>query len=201
MLNPCWFGGGGRATNSPVYALFIYFNGHLFLQISMLFQACWEFPVVSHCPLLSPILIFDWEHKITLMMNVEICHFYKNSLFMSPFPVVLTPFLRCLWLNRITACAVTMKKYVEANISQNSYITIKYFMKMLSSISETLIFVFMGVSTIGRNHEWNWAFIGFTLLFCMLWRALSKLHGQPENKLDKKLWTLLAETESRRERM
>ncbi|XP_026522557.1 sodium/hydrogen exchanger 4 isoform X2 [Notechis scutatus] len=73
----------------------------------------------------------------------------------------------------ITACAVTMKKYVEANISQNSYITIKYFMKMLSSISETLIFVFMGVSTIGRNHEWNWAFIGFTLLFCMLWRALS----------------------------
>ncbi|XP_039175524.1 sodium/hydrogen exchanger 4 isoform X1 [Crotalus tigris] len=73
----------------------------------------------------------------------------------------------------ITACAVTMKKYVEANISQNSYITIKYFMKMLSSISETLIFVFMGVSTVGRNHEWNWAFIGFTLLFCMLWRALS----------------------------
>ncbi|KAK9401821.1 sodium/hydrogen exchanger 4 [Crotalus adamanteus] len=73
----------------------------------------------------------------------------------------------------ITACAVTMKKYVEANISQNSYITIKYFMKMLSSISETLIFVFMGVSTVGRNHEWNLAFIGFTLLFCMLWRALS----------------------------
>ncbi|XP_070607940.1 sodium/hydrogen exchanger 4 [Erythrolamprus reginae] len=73
----------------------------------------------------------------------------------------------------ITACAVTMKKYVEANVSQNSYVTIKYFMKMLSSISETLIFVFMGVSTIGPNHEWNWAFIGFTLLFCMLWRALS----------------------------
>ncbi|XP_063160427.1 sodium/hydrogen exchanger 4 [Candoia aspera] len=73
----------------------------------------------------------------------------------------------------ITACAVTMKKYVEANVSQNSYITIKYFMKMLSSVSETLIFVFMGVSTVGRNHEWNWAFIGFTLLFCMLWRALS----------------------------
>ncbi|XP_062983557.1 sodium/hydrogen exchanger 4 [Elgaria multicarinata webbii] len=75
----------------------------------------------------------------------------------------------------ITACAVTMKKYVEANVSPNSYTTIKYFMKMLSSISETLIFVFMGVSTVSRNHEWNWAFIGFTLVFCMLWRALSVL--------------------------
>uniref|UniRef100_A0A8D2KW32 Sodium/hydrogen exchanger n=1 Tax=Varanus komodoensis TaxID=61221 RepID=A0A8D2KW32_VARKO len=73
----------------------------------------------------------------------------------------------------ITACAVTMKKYVEANISPNSYVTTKYFMKMLSSISETLIFVFMGVSTVSRNHEWNWAFIGFTLVFCTLWRAIS----------------------------
>ncbi|XP_020639702.3 sodium/hydrogen exchanger 4 [Pogona vitticeps] len=73
----------------------------------------------------------------------------------------------------IAACAVTMKKYVEANVSQNSYTTIKYFMKMLSSISETLIFVFMGVSTVSRNHEWNWAFVCFTLVFCVLWRALS----------------------------
>ncbi|KAJ7425289.1 Sodium/hydrogen exchanger 4 [Willisornis vidua] len=74
---------------------------------------------------------------------------------------------------RMTACAVTMKKYVEENVSQNSYTTIKYFMKMLSSISETLIFVFMGVSTVGKNHEWNWAFICFTLLFCLIWRTLS----------------------------
>ncbi|XP_067419628.1 sodium/hydrogen exchanger 4 [Emydura macquarii macquarii] len=73
----------------------------------------------------------------------------------------------------MTACAVTMKKYVEENVSQNSYTTIKYFMKMLSSVSETLIFVFMGVSTVGRNHEWNWAFVSFTLLFCSIWRMLS----------------------------
>lgn len=67
-----------------------------------------------------------------------------------------------------------MKKYVEENVCQNSYTTIKYFMKMLSSVSETLIFVFMGVSTVGKNHEWNWAFICFTLLFCLIWRTLSK---------------------------
>ncbi|XP_008165173.2 sodium/hydrogen exchanger 2 [Chrysemys picta bellii] len=72
----------------------------------------------------------------------------------------------------ITACAMTMNKYVEENVSQKSYTTIKYFMKMLSSVSETLIFIFMGVSTIGKNHEWNWAFVSFTLLFCLIWRAL-----------------------------
>nr|XP_060625714.1 sodium/hydrogen exchanger 2 [Anolis sagrei ordinatus] len=72
----------------------------------------------------------------------------------------------------ITACAMTMNKYVEENVSQKSYTTIKYFMKMLSSVSETLIFIFMGVSTIGKNHEWNWAFVCFTLLFCLVWRAL-----------------------------
>lgn len=68
-----------------------------------------------------------------------------------------------------------MKKYVEENVSTTSYTTIKYLMKMLSNISETLIFVFMGVSTVGRNHEWNWPFVSFTLVFCLLWRALSKI--------------------------
>ncbi|XP_025029216.1 sodium/hydrogen exchanger 2 [Python bivittatus] len=72
----------------------------------------------------------------------------------------------------ITACAMTMNKYVEENVSQKSYTTIKYFMKMLSSVSETLIFIFMGVSTVGKNHEWNWAFVCFTLLFCLIWRSL-----------------------------
>ncbi|EOB05831.1 Sodium/hydrogen exchanger 2, partial [Anas platyrhynchos] len=72
----------------------------------------------------------------------------------------------------ITSCAMTMNKYVEENVSQKSYTTIKYFMKMLSSVSETLIFIFMGVSTVGKNHEWNWAFVSFTLLFCLIWRAL-----------------------------
>ncbi|XP_053311082.1 sodium/hydrogen exchanger 2-like [Spea bombifrons] len=72
----------------------------------------------------------------------------------------------------ITTCAMSMNKYVEENVSQKSYTTIKYFMKMLSSVSETLIFIFMGVSTVGNNHEWNWAFVCFTLFFCLVWRAM-----------------------------
>jgi hypothetical protein len=33
----------------------------------------------------------------------------------------------------------------------------------------------MGVSTVGKNHEWNWAFVCFTLAFCLIWRALGKV--------------------------
>ena len=74
---------------------------------------------------------------------------------------------------------MTMNKYVEENVSQKSYTTIKYFMKMLSSVSETLIFIFMGVSTVGKNHEWNWAFVCFTLAFCLIWRALGNERTSP----------------------
>ena len=49
---------------------------------------------------------------------------------------------------RITFCGITMKNYVEANISAKSSTTIKYTMKMLSSSSETIIFMFLGVNTV-----------------------------------------------------
>ncbi|KAM4661620.1 sodium/hydrogen exchanger 2-like [Amazona ochrocephala] len=75
----------------------------------------------------------------------------------------------------IIACAMGMKRYVEANISLKSHTTVKYFMKMWSSVSDTLIFIFLGVSTIGENHEWNWPYICFTLIFCLVWRALGVL--------------------------
>ncbi|KAJ7310302.1 hypothetical protein JRQ81_007206 [Phrynocephalus forsythii] len=75
----------------------------------------------------------------------------------------------------IIACAMGMKRYVEANISLKSHTTIKYFMKMWSSVSDTLIFIFLGVSTIGDNHEWSWPYIFFTIVFCLLWRALGVL--------------------------
>lgn len=71
----------------------------------------------------------------------------------------------------IIACSMSMKRYVEANISQKSHTTIKYFMKMWSSVSETLIFIFLGVSTIGDKHEWSWPYVCFTMLFCLVWRA------------------------------
>uniref|UniRef100_A0A3Q1JAR9 Sodium/hydrogen exchanger n=1 Tax=Anabas testudineus TaxID=64144 RepID=A0A3Q1JAR9_ANATE len=75
----------------------------------------------------------------------------------------------------IVTCAVTMKQYVEANVSEHSNITIQYFLKMWSSVSETLIFIFLGVSTIQDIHMWSWPFVCSTLLLCLVWRATGVL--------------------------
>ncbi|XP_040888735.1 sodium/hydrogen exchanger 2-like [Toxotes jaculatrix] len=75
----------------------------------------------------------------------------------------------------IITCAITMKYYVEENVSQRSCTTIRHVVKMLSTVSETLIFFFLGVVTITSEHEWNWAYILFTLLFAFIWRGLGIL--------------------------
>ncbi|XP_053497817.1 sodium/hydrogen exchanger 1b isoform X2 [Ictalurus furcatus] len=72
----------------------------------------------------------------------------------------------------LIACGVVMRPYVEANISHKSYTTIKYFLKMWSSVSETLIFIFLGVSTVAGPHHWNFIFVFFTIILCLISRVL-----------------------------
>lgn len=88
----------------------------------------------------------------------------------------------CLTLfPRIVTCALTMKYYVEENVSQHSCTTIRHVVKMLCSISETLIFLFLGVVTVTTEHEWNWAYILFTLFFALVWRGLGKQGFSSDN--------------------
>lgn len=77
---------------------------------------------------------------------------------------------------RITFCGITMKNYVEANISHKSHTTIKYALKMLSSSSETIIFIFLGVATVNNQHSWNTWFVLLTIVFCSVFRVIGKSH-------------------------
>ncbi|XP_033149557.1 sodium/hydrogen exchanger 3 isoform X9 [Drosophila busckii] len=72
----------------------------------------------------------------------------------------------------ITFCGITMKNYVESNISQKSHTTVKYALKMLSSSSETIIFMFLGVATVNNMHVWNTWFVVLTILFCSVFRVI-----------------------------
>nr|XP_015919818.1 sodium/hydrogen exchanger 3 isoform X2 [Parasteatoda tepidariorum] len=72
----------------------------------------------------------------------------------------------------LTFCGITMKNYVEENISYKSHITVKYAMKMIASSSETIIFLFLGVSTVNDNHEWNTWFVVMTIFFCTVYRTI-----------------------------
>ncbi|XP_063810774.1 sodium/hydrogen exchanger 1 [Pseudophryne corroboree] len=75
----------------------------------------------------------------------------------------------------LISSGVVMRPYVEANISHKSHTTIKYFLKMWSSVSETLIFIFLGVSTVAGPHSWNWTYVISTLIFCLIARVLGVL--------------------------
>ncbi|XP_051999655.1 sodium/hydrogen exchanger 1-like [Xyrauchen texanus] len=72
----------------------------------------------------------------------------------------------------LIACGAVMRPYVEANISHKSHTTIKYFLKMWSSVSDTLIFIFLGMSTVAGDHEWNWTFVIMTVILCLVARVL-----------------------------
>ncbi|CAG9761669.1 unnamed protein product [Ceutorhynchus assimilis] len=89
-----------------------------------------------------------------------------------PIFIFVMAYLAYLNAEVITFCGITMKNYVEANVSVKSHTTIKYAMKMLSSSSETIIFMFLGVATVNKSHDWNTWFIILTILFCSVYRVI-----------------------------
>lgn len=90
-------------------------------------------------------------------------------------PYIFFSFLSSSHSNRITFCGITMKNYVESNISQKSHTTIKYALKMMSSSSETIIFMFLGVATVNNRHDWNTCFVVLTIIFCSVYRTIGEL--------------------------
>lgn len=63
-----------------------------------------------------------------------------------------------------------MKQYVEFNITKKSNLTIEYVLKMASTIMEGIIYMFMGMSTVSDNHEWNTGFVLVTIICCTIYR-------------------------------
>uniref|UniRef100_A0A8C6TCP1 Sodium/hydrogen exchanger n=1 Tax=Neogobius melanostomus TaxID=47308 RepID=A0A8C6TCP1_9GOBI len=105
----------------------------------------------SHMSVIEPLFVFAFSYMAYL--TAEIFHLSG--------------------IMALIASAVVMKPYVEANISQKSRTTIKYFLKMWSGVSETLIFIFLGVATVGgKNLTWNWIFMTATVFLCLIARFI-----------------------------
>uniref|UniRef100_A0A672RKP9 Sodium/hydrogen exchanger n=1 Tax=Sinocyclocheilus grahami TaxID=75366 RepID=A0A672RKP9_SINGR len=73
----------------------------------------------------------------------------------------------------ITFCGVCCQKYINANMDEKSVITLRYTLKMMANGSETMIFVFLGVSAIDKTiWVWNTGFILLTLFFVVAFRFM-----------------------------
>ncbi|KAK7124523.1 hypothetical protein R3I94_018783 [Phoxinus phoxinus] len=73
----------------------------------------------------------------------------------------------------ITFCGVCCQKYINANMDEKSVTTLRYTLKVMANGSETMIFVFLGVSAIDRNiWVWNTGFILLTILFIIVFRFM-----------------------------
>uniref|UniRef100_A0A914YM40 Cation/H+ exchanger domain-containing protein n=1 Tax=Panagrolaimus superbus TaxID=310955 RepID=A0A914YM40_9BILA len=72
----------------------------------------------------------------------------------------------------IIACGVAMKEYVKGNITHEANTSVKYLTKLLALSGETIIFMFLGLSTISSSHKWDTHFVVITILACLIYRTL-----------------------------
>lgn len=69
---------------------------------------------------------------------------------------------------------MAMKQYIKGNITQEAASSVKYLVKMLSEGSETVIFMFLGLTTMSDAHSWDAIFIMVTVLGCLIFRVIGK---------------------------
>ncbi|NP_001124467.1 sodium/hydrogen exchanger isoform 3 precursor [Oncorhynchus mykiss] len=73
----------------------------------------------------------------------------------------------------IVFCGICSQKYINANMDERSVTTVRYVMKVFANGSETIIFVFLGISAIDPAvWVWNTGFILLTLLFIFVFRFI-----------------------------
>ena len=65
-----------------------------------------------------------------------------------------------------------MRNYVEENINNESKLVLKSSVKMLANVSDGIVFVLLGVSTVNEEHQWDTWFVLLTVVFCFIYRLI-----------------------------
>ncbi|GMT03475.1 hypothetical protein PENTCL1PPCAC_25649, partial [Pristionchus entomophagus] len=76
----------------------------------------------------------------------------------------------------ILVCGLVQAHYACGNISSKSFISVTYCAKVLSSVSESLIFIILGVMLVNENawfwDDWHPAFTVWALILCLVVRTI-----------------------------
>lgn len=73
----------------------------------------------------------------------------------------------------LIACGLVQYEYIADNLTTDSLITIKYFIKNMSSISDVIIFFYLGRVLIRDDHTWVTSFIAIATVSCVVYRFVS----------------------------
>ena len=87
------------------------------------------------------------------------------------FSFVLAETLHWSGIISLIGCGIAQKRYAFMNISQKSLTTVKYGVKTMASLSDVIIFIFLGIVT-AKHDELNhhFEFIFWTVFLCFVVR-------------------------------
>jgi len=69
-------------------------------------------------------------------------------------------------------CGMFMSRYLKYNVAKKSRVTTEYMMSLLSSITESLIFLYLGISIVISVHVFDWTLILMANIGILLFRIL-----------------------------
>ena len=69
---------------------------------------------------------------------------------------------------------MAMKQYVKGNITLDAVSSVNYFSKLIAQVNETVLFMFLGLSTVSSTDHVDIWFILATILSALVFRAIGK---------------------------
>ena len=88
-------------------------------------------------------------------------------------PFLLAEILELSGIVTILFTGIASNRYVVPNLSPITKMNADMLFRLLAHLAETSIFLELGLSVFGLIGHWNWAFIGWSLLACLIARALN----------------------------
>eukprot|EP00127_Corallochytrium_limacisporum_P004124 Clim_evm69s157 gene=Clim_evmTU69s157 len=72
----------------------------------------------------------------------------------------------------ILFAGIVLQHYAGNNLGDNSQVTVRYLLKMLASTSETIVFMYLGISLVTDEHDFQIEFVAWTIFFSLGYRII-----------------------------
>ena len=107
----------------------------------------------------------DMRHNRLLEISVYLLLMY--------IPFLLAEIAHLSGIVTILFTGIASNRYVIPNLSSITRVNADMVCRLLAHLSETAIFLELGLSVYGLKGHWNWSFIGWGLFACIMGRALN----------------------------